>query len=269
VLNSALEQEDHGTVHTLLREYVYRTVNWGNDGLQLKRALPQGVKYAKPLRVLELLEAKEISLLCGGTSHLLSNLYRAFGYDSSTYNYGIRGASTHVIALVAEPTPSGLTLAVQDGTFNLSLSYKNSFDFPQVIEALASGYANEITSHQGKSSHRHIYFNPQEDIYETLSYYSQHDVLLENLRTSRSLRTQSEYLYALGDIGLESYRRRREQDILAALSQDPVALPHPPHVLMLMLYIIERPQFTSSSAQESFSCALPYMRETFALQGAQ
>lgn len=70
-LDKAITSKNDWHAICLLRDFVYRQVNWGNDGLQASMWFPQGIEHIHPLALLELLRAREISMLCGATSIFL------------------------------------------------------------------------------------------------------------------------------------------------------------------------------------------------------
>jgi len=113
----SLEQGDDFSAICRIREWVYKIANITEK--RLLNVMPNmadinaiGVRQAT-----QLYERHMLGTLCGGTNIFLSKIYQLFGYQSTTYNFGIEETGfTHEICVVR--TEHEDTLFLQDAYFN-------------------------------------------------------------------------------------------------------------------------------------------------------
>lgn len=258
-LAKALNEYDHFLATTLLRDYAYRHHVWSNDGLNLK--LFCGIQcdlmqLAVP-QIQFLFACREIGVLCGGVAIYLAKLFQLFGYDASIFNYGIPEASTHVTTVVALPTANDYELVIQDATFNFTYHVQDTGerDLLRVVQRIMDGKSETIGIIKGKIMERMIHFGNNNDVMkEALQYYKENNVLLEDPVPCSSLLTNTMITLARGDLDFHtSYLRRRQIQVLKALSEKLNVTQDRCNVLELMLFPLELPSFRATTLQSKIN----------------
>lgn len=252
-LADALEGGDHHTVFALLRECVYRTVVWSNDGLLLQHYCGGDLRTLPADEIARLMEAREIGVLCGDTSTFLAKVYTLFGYEASRYYYGIPAVSEHVITVVALPTESGLVPVIQDATFNSTLVLKDAPEpsFVEVMDLLLAGRAAEVFLQKGIIEPRTIGFSDNPEGRAHLKVYRDTDILLEEPRRIVSDVSGTPLLCAQGDLDYESsYLRRHGGRVRAGLARALCKPEEECQVLELMLFPLRMPVLEDPSLHD-------------------
>ncbi|MDP8207388.1 MAG: FkbM family methyltransferase [Candidatus Electryonea clarkiae] len=217
-----MKQQKYYQVVTKLREYANQTIIWSNDGLNAKIYAGGDLSKLAVEQLQFLFDSREIGTLCGGASIFLKKLYELFGFRAATYNYGIPGASTHVVTLVALPSGIGIEVVLQDASFNqtIVLNSPQSRDIRNILPALANGSKSNIDRISSADNHRELYFSDSNEGREYLRYYEEQNVLTSSPESFTSQLTGFPGLKVTGDMNYEtSYLRRNGKKILPALSE--------------------------------------------------
>lgn len=252
-LVDALERKDHLAVLAILRDYVYRTVVWSNDGLRLDHYCDGDLRRLTLEEIVGLFEAMEIGVLCGATAVFLAKVYEQLGYHASWFDYGMPGVSTHVVTVVTVPTHCGPRPVIQDATFNATpaLSGREDPSFFDVLECVAAGRADEIALNKGVIQPRTVCFsdNPQGRAY--LTEYTDAGILLEKPVRITSGLSGAKLFCARGDLDFHtSYLRRNGKPILARLTKELHKPEDQCNVLELMLFPLQLPVFEDPGLRE-------------------
>lgn len=123
----------------MLRMQLAKLANRGHTP-QSRRALES--KYPNwseipTTEILLILKKEPIHVTCGRVSYILRDIYRIFGWESTTFNFGFVGTKfTHEVTLVAEG--SGKKIILEDAYFNATLqdSLHQHIDFLSFISDL-------------------------------------------------------------------------------------------------------------------------------------
>ncbi|MHC4697377.1 MAG: hypothetical protein ACYTFA_11590 [Planctomycetota bacterium] len=252
-LVDAFEREDHRASLAMLRDYVYRTVVWSNDGLRLNHYCGGDLRRLTLEEIVRLFEAREIGVLCGGTAVFLAKVYEQFGYHASWFDYGIPGVSTHVVTVVTVPTECGPRPVIQDATFNSTPALSGTADpsFFDVLQCVAAGRADGIALNKGAVQPRTVCFSDTPQGHANIAEYTDAGILLEKPVRIISGLSGSGLFYARGDLDFHtSYLRRNGGPIRARLSKELDKPENKCNVLELMLFPLQLPVFKDTKLRE-------------------
>lgn len=141
---------------TLLREWV---AGWVDYPLSESLEMSATANWHESVDTLyRRFEADEKGVFCGGTATTLMKVYRAFGLDSWTYNFGVaKGSLTHVVTLVRADGK----IIVQDAyaDYTLTDGRGRPLDIRAILSLLHRGRAAAIRR-SGAASARDILMTP-------------------------------------------------------------------------------------------------------------
>ncbi|MDX2512461.1 MAG: hypothetical protein QNK25_10465 [Desulfobacterales bacterium] len=228
-LRSLLQEKDHLSATSILRDYVYRSIIWSDDQINLDLFSRNNMYDLDLQQILYLLDSREIGVLCGGASLLLKKVYQLFGYTSETYNYGFSSTDgsyspTHVTTLVEIEHGGEKQIVLQDPTFNMTLfnAANSNYDFICMLEAVSKGAAESIQVKKGAQRPVPIFLKDDAMAKDVLRYYIDSGVLrpgdIERAETSI---TNTSIIGGRGDLDYQrSYLSRREADIKKVLKKN-------------------------------------------------
>lgn len=108
---------DHDASSTL-RNFVHEEIiRFANAKIFQESSSLEFTKEYEAVEYIELFETNQKGALCGATADFLKNIYKAFGLNAYTYNFGVVPGS-HVVTIVE----IGNDLYLQDAFFNYTLS---------------------------------------------------------------------------------------------------------------------------------------------------
>jgi len=247
----SLSNNEHIKITKLLREYVYNHIIWSNDGLQIRKYCNGSISKLTAPQISYLFANKEIGVLCGGVATYLAKIYNLFGYESSTFNYGIPGVSTHVVTVVLVQENNVDKLIFQDATFNFTYLVNNrECSFFEIFKLLMESKAQDIIIEKGNISEKVIYFSNNNCGRENIRIYKESGILNEEPVLDKTMLSNKTIFRANGDLDFHSsYLRRHESEILNVLSEELDKSIDKCNVLELMLFPINMPLFQDKILQ--------------------
>jgi hypothetical protein len=101
----------------LIREWAYRNFILAHVELQRDDLLGRHVSHL----LHEVVDRHATGFFCSGMAQMLASIYRAFGYNTMTYNHGVIGQETHVTTLVNINHQGQRLWVVQDAYLDFSV----------------------------------------------------------------------------------------------------------------------------------------------------
>lgn len=141
-LSDAFATGDDFTIVSAVRAWAYERIDRAGD-----EALTLDMDYSKAwvdrgwVDLFNALENDEGGFYCGGTAIMLSEIYRALGYEATVFNFGApENAATHVITLVRIQTEDRAVLSIQDAYFGYTILKDDApAHFGDLIAAVDAG----------------------------------------------------------------------------------------------------------------------------------
>ncbi|MBA4135795.1 MAG: hypothetical protein C0518_00600 [Opitutus sp.] len=125
---------------------------------------------------------RRAGFLCGAVAVMAQRVYRAFGFEAVTVNFGFpETAATHVTTLAKIRTGNGEIWSVQGAYFNAILRDRNGdlLDFFRFLELLSTGRRDEVVIAKAGDERHLMAYDRRQDIENVSAHFELQPELVE------------------------------------------------------------------------------------------